>query len=82
MRKKICLFTILLGIFMVLGLRTNKTTTLAETIVKDERELKAVWMSTFIGEAPYDSEAQFKADMTEALNIFDYYGINAVILSC
>ena len=50
MRKKICLFTILLGIFMVLGLRTNKTTTLAETIVKDERELKAVWMSTFVGE--------------------------------
>ena len=79
MRKKICLFTILLGIFMVLGLRTNKTTTLAETIVKDERELKAVWMSTFVGEAPYYNENQFKNSMNDSLDMFQYYGINAVI---
>ena len=73
------LITLILALFAVVLFADGKEVNVQAEGVKDERELKAVWMSTFTGEAPYYSEAQFKADMTEALNIFDYYGINAVI---
>ncbi|MFA7612445.1 MAG: hypothetical protein WCY45_03990, partial [Acholeplasmataceae bacterium] len=73
------LITLILALLAVVLFADGKEVNVQAEGVKDERELKAVWMSTFIGEAPYYSEAQFKADMTEALNIFDYYGINAVI---
>jgi len=47
--------------------------------VKDERELKAFGCLRLLGRHHTIVKRNFKADMTEALNIFDYYGINAVI---
>src|SRR5690554_5541269 len=73
------LITLILALLAVVLFADGKEVNVQAEGVKDERELKAVWMSTFIGEAPYYSETQIKADMTESLNIFDYYGINAVI---
>src|SRR5690554_3900120 len=79
MRVKLSLSAILIVLLLFLSFSNSKSVVLEAEDVKDEREFKAVWMSTFVGEAPYSSESQFKSYMNGALDMFEYYGLNAVI---
>lgn len=54
-----------------------KTNILAQG--EDDREFKAVWLSSFIGELPYENEQQYKNAVTEILDVLEHYGLNALI---
>lgn len=72
-------FAIFLVLLLVFTISNNKQTNINAVEIKDEREFKAVWMSTFVGEAPYNNEVQFKSHMMGALDILENYGLNALI---
>lgn len=45
-----------------------------------EKEFRGVWISNFAGDmSNYTTEAKFKSDITEILDILEYYNYNAVI---
>ncbi len=44
-----------------------------------EREFKGIWLSSLIGELPYQNELQYKATMNEAFDVMENYGYNALI---
>ena len=45
-----------------------------------ETEFRGVWVSSFVSDIPsYTTEAKFKADVTEMLDILEYYNYNALI---
>lgn len=45
-----------------------------------EKEFRGVWVSNFAGDVPtYTTEAKFKTDMTNVLDILEYYNYNALI---
>ena len=77
--KRLFIMFIAIMLSMIVFTNNNNLININAQNVKDEREFKAVWMSTFVGEAPYQNEIQFKNDMNASLDILEYYGLNALI---
>ncbi|NLN50022.1 MAG: family 10 glycosylhydrolase [Acholeplasmataceae bacterium] len=71
------IFIILLTAFLIVGC-DKKDQYETETIL-DQREFKAVWISSFINEVPYEDKEQFITYMEGVFEVLVYYGINALI---
>lgn len=77
MKKK--LIVILLLFFLVFVANTSRAQA-ETTYVNPEREFRAAWISTFVGDvSSYKNETAFKNEMNQVLNIMEHYNLNAMI---
>ncbi len=85
MKKSKLLLSVFIGFVFILGVFSYKKTFFIESVeaqaasVKDERELKAVWVSSVVSDVMLNGESTFKNSMNNVLDIMEYYGMNALI---
>lgn len=61
-------------------LNTDEYVTLPSTFKFKEKEMRAVWVSVFAGNiSSYSTETKFKTEMTEMLDMLEYYNFNTLI---
>ncbi len=77
--KKVVLGLILFAVFGLLNFKIDKTEPVLNAQPNDERMLKAVWVTPFVGDVNVNGESSFKSNMTNVLNNMENFGYNALI---
>ncbi|MFA7612316.1 MAG: InlB B-repeat-containing protein [Acholeplasmataceae bacterium] len=78
-KKTILLFLAIVTIFSLGIVNHKKEIIELNAQTENERMLKAVWVSPFVGDVSINGETTFRNTMTNVLNKLDSYGYNALI---
>ena len=65
---------------LLLLIAIPRALTVKAEYVNPDTEFRAAWITTLVGDVnPYSSEESFKTEMTNVLDMMDYYNLNAMI---